>query len=180
MSHLVAKILLALLMFPVAVVLYCSVVIRWEQSWGYGSIFWPAGGIVWAFVAVYWTLLWRKSVRWTPFRLLVPAIAAIGGIFLAIIQWLTPFNAWERSDYVILLSILLPALWLIATILCWTETKAERVARLAASGLTSVTCPTCGYNLTGLTEARCPECGARFTLDELFATQRDSAAGDVE
>ena len=64
-----------------------------------------------------------------------------------------------------------------ATVLIWREKPHERIERLALTGREAVCCPVCGYNLTGLTEARCPECGARFTLDQLIATQpqRDRA-----
>jgi hypothetical protein len=71
------------------------------------------------------------------------------------------------------------SLWLIATVLIWRETPAERAKRISASGRSTVTCPTCGYNLTGLSESRCPECGSKFTLDELLASQPHTA-GEIE
>jgi hypothetical protein len=67
--------------------------------------------------------------------------------------------------------ILAIVLWLIATVLIWRETPAERALRLAASPASAIACPNCGYNLTGLTESRCPECGSKFTLNELLASQ---------
>jgi hypothetical protein len=74
-------------------------------------------------------------------------------------------------------TVLAPLLWLIATVLIWRETPAERGRRLHAAGRSGVSCPTCGYNLTGLSESRCPECGTRFTLDELMAAQPAVVAG---
>jgi predicted amidophosphoribosyltransferase len=65
-----------------------------------------------------------------------------------------------------------PIVWVLATVILWRETAAERLARM--SRLVShptVLCPVCGYNLSGLREARCPECGGSFTLDELAASQ---------
>jgi hypothetical protein len=65
-----------------------------------------------------------------------------------------------------------PIVWVLATVLVWRETSAERVARMSnLVSNPSVVCPFCGYNLSGLREARCPECGASFTLDALAASQ---------
>jgi hypothetical protein len=70
--------------------------------------------------------------------------------------------------------------WIIATIVVWRETPAERAARISRAGADALVCPTCGYNLTGLREARCPECGAQFTLNELLAAQPGRADAEVE
>ena len=65
-----------------------------------------------------------------------------------------------------------PIVWVLATVLLWRETNAERVARMSnLIGNPTVVCPFCGYNLSGLREARCPECGNSFTLDQLAASQ---------
>ena len=66
---------------------------------------------------------------------------------------------------------------LLATVLIWRETPHERVERLSQLGTAGVCCPICGYNLTGLSTAQCPECGAKFTLDQLMATQPRERAG---
>jgi uncharacterized paraquat-inducible protein A len=184
MSRLVARILFCMFMFPVGVVVYCSTIITMERTdWGFWS-YWRsgefeiAGVVVFAFVAAYWTLLWRKSVRWTPKRILVPIAAALVGIG---VETLAEFiESYDREAHLILLAILVPALWLIATVYYWRETPAERASRFTASGRSNVACPTCGYNLTGLSEARCPECGAKFTLDELLASQPAQVAGEIE
>ena len=50
---------------------------------------------------------------------------------------------------------LVPIVWVLATVLLWRETPAERLARM--SNLVTnptVLCPVCGYNLSGLREAR--------------------------
>lgn len=64
-----------------------------------------------------------------------------------------------------------PIAWVLATVLIWRETPAERMERISAAGGDAVCCPICGYNMTGLHESRCPECGSKFTLDQLLAGQ---------
>jgi hypothetical protein len=66
---------------------------------------------------------------------------------------------------------IVPILWILATVILWRETPAERLARMAQLSDAGIFCPICGYNLSGLREARCPECGATFTLDQLAAAQ---------
>src|SRR2546423_2402113 len=65
---------------------------------------------------------------------------------------------------------IVPIVWVLATVLIWRETPAERIARMSILG-GKVECPLCGYDLSGLREARCPECGSIFTLDQLVASQ---------
>lgn len=188
MSRLVARILLCVLMFPLAVVVYCSIMLNldrlnpWQWSYPYSEIFsfLTAGLGTLAFVVVYWSMLWRKAIQWTlRRRLAAVASASVGVIILAIAQWiLTDSGDWQVK--IVLLDILIPALWLISTVYYWQETPAERAGRLGASGRENISCPTCGYNLTGLTEARCPECGTKFTLDELLAAQPGQAVAEIE
>ena len=73
-----------------------------------------------------------------------------------------------------------PLLWLVATTFLWRETAVERAQRLGATAECAITCPNCGYNLTGLTDTRCPECGARYTLNELLASQPGKQMQEVE
>ena len=136
------------------------------------SILWA---VVYAFVATYWILLWRSTVRWTRARVLNTALAgllaiggggAIAGAVIAISR-LIPYGI-----AMLLGGGSVPIVWVLATVILWRETPAERLARM--SNLVSnptVLCPVCGYNLSGLREARCPECGGNFTLDELAASQ---------
>jgi len=92
--------------------------------------------------------------------------AALGGFLAA---WLIPEYGWRSVWYV---GGLVPIVWVLATVLLWRETAAERLARMSKlASHPTMLCPFCGYNLSGLREARCPECGASFTLDELAASQ---------
>jgi hypothetical protein len=181
MSHLIARLLLSMLVFPLAGLVYTvALVIYFETAGRYGrDEGWVvAGAVTWAFVAVYWVLLWHKSVRWESGRVGITVIAAIvaavaGTIIGAICNTIERgFGSFVGSTSAILL-------WLVATCFLWRESPAERAERVGAGGRDGVVCPTCGYNLTGLKEPRCPECGSQFTLDQLFASQPSRAAAEL-
>jgi len=116
-----------------------------------------------------------NPASWNSDRLLSTVFAAVGAVIVATIAGLGAgalLSSSVRDGFTTFLGgILAIVLWLIATVLIWRETPAERAARLAASPASAVACPNCGYNLTGLTESRCPECGSKFTLNELLAAQ---------
>jgi hypothetical protein len=184
MSRLISQILLAILLFPLAGLLYfVVVVVYWESrnnwsrpSFDMGFVF--AGAIAWAFIAAYWMLLWRKSVRWTSNRtsatLICALVAAVAGVILGGLVHLV-----EDDVSYFVGTAAAPLLWQVGTILVWRESPAERAERLAgAAG--GVVCPTCGYNLTGLKGTRCPECGSEFTLDQLLASQPGKASAELE
>src|SRR5687768_14791629 len=92
MSRLIAQIMLSILLFPLAGLLYLVVYILYIES-NRGS--WTpyrnemalltAGATSWAFIACYWIALWRKSVRWTGERwgftlMCFVAAAVVGGV----------------------------------------------------------------------------------------------------
>jgi DNA-directed RNA polymerase subunit RPC12/RpoP len=190
MSRLVARILLSILMFPLAAMFFGFSVAAMEQllhGWGPGAVnreateFLAAGILTWLAVAIYWCLLWKSSVRWETWRVAGTAIASAGAFIVGACAGVAgvaimpgrpdpTFGTFVGSGVTILV-------WIAATIFVWRETTAERKARMKASSKSAITCPTCGYNLTGLSEARCPECGSRFTLDELIALQPDADGG---
>jgi hypothetical protein len=179
MSHLIARLLLSMLVFPLGGLVYTIAVVIVFSRRGYGNDEpWIVAGIVcWAFVAAYWILLWRSAVRWEGRvgTTLAAAIvcAVIGAVVGALCNTIERgFGAFAGTTSTILL-------WLVATCFIWRETPAERAQRLGVSGRDSVVCPTCGYNLTGLKEPRCPECGTQFTLDELLASQPSRAAAEL-
>jgi hypothetical protein len=196
MSRLIARILLAIFLIPLASLVYLvtfyvhdrmsrtgyAAYYRGEaypretlsrESWG----FLTGGAVSWAFIALWWFLLWRKSERWTGERigytLGVAVAVAIAGVALA-----SMIGSSDQSFGVFVGSAAAPMLWLVGSIFVWRETAGERAARAAQSpDRAAVACPTCGYNLTGLREARCPECGSQFTVDQLLAAQRASGGG---
>jgi len=188
MSRLIARILLAVIMFPFAAILYFGVFVfleeRLRHAGGYSPAYYLSNAIVsgssmWLFVASYWTLVWRRSVKWTPARrirtLLVAGVAVITGLVAGMLT-----GAFDSGLGAFVGSILAAMLWLLGTILAWRETDSEQMQRQSRSAVATVICPACGYNLTGLHEARCPECGARYTLNELFAAQPNRTAAELE
>lgn len=192
MSRLVSRILLSIFIFPLAAVFYGLTGAIGESSLrgslNYGSreltVFFLADALTWAFVAVYWFLLWRASVQWTPRRVTATVVsfpAAVGAGLVAAVIFTAAVrsvgNDWSFGAFIGgVIGILL---WLVSTVFLWRETAAERASRLTGASKSAMTCPTCGYNLTGLSTSRCPECGSQFTLDELVALQ-PKAEVDIE
>jgi hypothetical protein len=84
MSHLLARIMLALLMLPLGTLAYVVVFVGADKSGGGFNAFVLADVVSGAFVAAYWVLLWRKFVAWTSRRLGVTAgaaaVAAVAGL----------------------------------------------------------------------------------------------------
>jgi len=180
MTATIARLILAMLILPatgaVFLLTFIAVVAR-RPGPGPPSVW--AVGIVWmivyTFVATYWILLWRSTVRWTRARVRNTALAGLlalaGGIGFAALL-VTVSGVIPLGIALLLGGGGVPIVWVLATVLVWRETAAERVARMSnLLGHPTVVCPFCGYNLSGLREARCPECGANFTLDELAASQ---------
>jgi hypothetical protein len=181
MTATIARLILAMLILPAtgAVFLLAFVAVLARSS-GVGP---PSPGdvlILWAVVytfdAAYWILLWRSTVRWTQARVRNTALAGLlavagGAAFASALFGMS--RALPSGIALLLGGGLVPIVWVLATVLLWRETPAERVARMSnlVAGKAAVFCPVCGYNLSGLREARCPECGGSFTLDALAASQ---------
>lgn len=134
----------------------------------------PVWAGVYAFIGLYWVLLWRPVVRWTRRRRLA-TILSIPITLAAGVAFGLGFQALARGSPGFLAMMVgggvPPIVWVLATVLIWRETPSERAARLARTGGDGVVCPVCGYNMTGLSESACPECGARYTLEALIAAQ---------
>lgn len=173
MSRLVARLLLAMLLLPLSGGLVALAMIGFARRPAPPSpreitAMWA---VVYAFVGVYWLVLWRDGVRWTAARktrtLLAGMIAAMIGATIGV----TFGYALSPPKWTCYLvgGGMVPLLWLFMTIHIWRETPHERMKRLSIRGDHAVSCPHCGYNMTGLGEARCPECGSIYTLDELWA-----------
>ena len=183
MSRLVARILLSIFLFPLAGIVYLVSFVfaarlsaprfygRLDEAW----LFLGSSLGTWLFVAGYWVLLWRGSVRWDSRRSIGAILAAVAtagaGFFVGLVITivLPPYANGAFGTFVGGLVAIM--LWVVATVILWRDTPTERAQRARASSRSTIVCPTCGYNLTGLSESRCPECGSKFTLDELIALQ---------
>lgn len=185
MSRLIAQIMLAILLFPLAGLAYFIIFVVWVESnsnWSPDRTnigFLVAGVLSWAFVATYWIFLWRKSILWTAERRTFTALAALaaavaGGVLGAVV-----YRVEDELGFFVG-TVAAPLLWQVGTILVWRETDAERAARLSKQGVSEIACPTCGYNMSGLKGTRCPECGSEFTLDALIAGQPAMRQAEVE
>ena len=89
MSRLIAKILLTILLFPLAAVAYIVLFVvfqSWPDTDERGASLY-AGLLVWVFLAIYWWLLWRKSVHWTAARLSLTAAAVLAAALAGVIVW---------------------------------------------------------------------------------------------
>ena len=92
MSRLLSRIMLAFLMLPLASMLYLITVLvfddgNWVRSTELELFF--ANLITATFVAVYWILLWRSTVRWTGSRIRLSLLAvvawALGGLVVGVL-----------------------------------------------------------------------------------------------
>lgn len=182
MTRLVARLLLAMLIVPICGAIVVGFFAIWFTSNSPPGVFsllamWTT---VYAVVAAYWMLLWRRIVRWTPARVAATIAAAIAALLFSAAVAAALHSSFARQGAppfdILIAGGFAPIIWVVATILIWRESPAERAARLAHN-TASVSCPVCGYNLTGLAEARCPECGGAFTLDQLFAAQESRDTG---
>lgn len=180
MSRLVARILLAILIVPLAAMVFVMsmvLLVRGGPTLGTVVAVWLLTDFV---CATYWILLWRPVVRWTQRRVLlttlsVPA-ALLFGVVVAVVLRATYGRPSEPMPEMASGAISALA-WLVTTVLIWRESPAERAQRHARDGPETVACPVCGYNLTGMRELRCPECGTRFTIDELLRSQPERDRG---
>ncbi len=122
-----------------------------------------------------WILVWRSEVSWTPHRRLMtavsPILAAVPGTLIVIVMQLLESHNIDELTAIFGVMVWAPC-WIGCTAVVWRETRVEREERLKMQGIGALVCPTCGYSMMGLRESRCPECGSRFTLDQLYASQK--------
>lgn len=180
MSQLVARLLLAIMVFPISIVLFVLSLFAYTRgnapTLGTASGAWAT---VLSFIALYWLWVWKDVVRWTRWRRLLTLIAGAGAIgFSAAVAILINDAIQVPGAAVMLSGTLAPIAWVFSTILIWRESRAERMERVRNESAGAVSCPLCGYNLTGLREARCPECGGQFTLQDLLHCRSQAHAED--
>ena len=178
MTRTVARLILAMLLLPCTGAVFLLLML---------TLIAPVGGppsvarlmlmwfLLYAFVGTYWVVLWHDMVTWTR-RRVVQTLAASAGSLLVAATLVVLTLVFGRGGVPTPIAVLIgggtvPITWVLATVLIWRETAAERLGRLTAGGMPALACPLCGYNLAGLSEARCPECGASFTLEQLMLSR---------
>src|SRR3954462_14321334 len=137
MSATIARLILAMLILPatgaVFVLTFLAVLAR--SGGGAPPSVWAVlivWMVVYTFVATYWILLWRSTVRWTRERVWKTAVAGAaavaGGAALAFAAILISRSQIPPGIAMLLGGGTVPIVWVLATVLLWRETAAERVA----------------------------------------------------
>jgi hypothetical protein len=176
MTQIVARLVLAMLLFPIAGGAFLLILVSQIRGAGPPSVIGVVTncGIVFGFVVVYWFTLWRSVVRWSARRIFRTVVATILSVVAASAGGAVFSAVNPRVPHQVAIMVaggFVTLLWLLLTVLLWRETAPERMERLAKQGSLAISCPICGYSLSGLTLARCPECGTSFTLDQLLAAE---------
>lgn len=182
MSILISRLMLAMLMFPLAGLVYTTMVVISDvanrpRAYPRNSMWIIAGMTTWAFIAIYWTLLWRRAVKWSGQRMVMTLAAAAGSVLMGVLVGAVvraALGGRERDFSPFLTTTVTPLFWLVATCFLWRDVPGNELHEQG-----KVVCPTCGYDLRGLTTTRCPECGAQLTLDALIAGQPENADGEL-
>jgi hypothetical protein len=180
-SRLLARIMLALLMLPLAAMIYIFIALVFIELVSRRAdvvAFLLADVVTAAFVTIYWLRLWRGTVRWTPERRQRTTGVAVLSVIAGVLAGIPGGALIDDSFGIFFGGVTAILLWLAGTVFVWRETTTERADRLRGRGPDTLVCPVCGYNMTGLREALCPECGASFQINELLASQpqREGAA----
>jgi len=179
MNDLLRRILLSVIMLPLSTAILFTVLFMLIGQLKEEFAFIWAWIITFTFVVFYWLGVWRGAVKWTVRRKVRTLLAIPGSIVAGIAVSLVVFSLFMQEVVLLLAGCFAVSFWLLATILIWRETPAERTARLQATAGKAVFCPKCGYNMTGLHESCCPECGEQFTLDQLLAAQQPYRVEDL-
>ncbi len=127
MSHLVARILLAILMLPAAAMVYIVTFITALRTMpqNESGLFILGGSVMWAFIILYWLVLWIGIVRFTGTRIAVTLLVTIGALAAGLVIGLMG-STIERGMGPFIGSVAAPLCWLIAVIFVWRETAEER------------------------------------------------------
>lgn len=179
MTQIIARLILAMLMLPLAVIALAvsfAIVVAVAGKPEFTGII-VAWVVTDCFVVIYWIAIWRSAVKWNT-RRVQHTFAAVGVGIAAVacgVSGLLALGVIPLEPAVMFGSSLFPVTYVLATVFAWRESPEERLDRMRMLGPQTVACPICGYNLTGMREARCPECGAVFTLDELLMAQPNDA-----
>jgi hypothetical protein len=129
MSRLVARILLSLLVFPLALVCFFAATLTMfeiNRARDEDAVFFVSTLAALGLTFIYWTLLWRKSVRWTPKRQFAPYGIAVLCVVIATVATGAMARHIEWPPFFMLTGLAAMIAWLMATIFLWQETPLER------------------------------------------------------
>src|SRR5688572_10959555 len=143
MSPTISRILLTIVLFPLAGILnFIAYIMVDDHLDSVPEVLVPVL-ITCAFVVSFWLLLWRKTVTWTRRRVRGTLIAAAAAVLAAaavgvIVAFTVPYSADDVAVWVG--CALMPLLWIAGTLRVWRETDEERSDRLAGLGAGAVVC----------------------------------------
>lgn len=181
MTRLLSRILLGILMVPLAIAIFFSVMVPSAAEFEFPYALLCSYAAVALFVIYYWLKLWRGDIRWTARRIHATWLSALAALILGcligiaityLFASINRYGSFIWDMFIIFAGLWTILLWLVFTVVLWRETPAERDERIRQCAGDVLFCPKCGYNMTGLYESRCPECGTRYTLDQLAAAQK--------
>ena len=178
MSHLLSRLLLAVVSIAAAPAAYFCVFIVVEHEWLNRDVlaFLATDVIIAVLFTICWIAIWAPQVTWTHTRRRLTACSLPASVVAASALGLALALLSDADELGIIVGgMAWIVIWMAGTILIWRETGAERAARMRDIATGTVCCLRCGYNMTGLHEARCPECGTQYTLNELLAAAAESA-----
>ena len=183
MTKLIVRLILSTMLLPLAVVLFIGMtVVMSQMTRGPGPwvllFIWI---IEFLFISIYWYVLWKPVVNWTPSR----RRGTIAVIILSLVAGLV-FGAFilvsigELEGAIGIGGIAPPLTFLLGTLAVWKETEEERSGRLQLLEGRPIECPGCGHDMRGLNSTTCPECGLTMNLQELLYSQTGFDSHSIE
>lgn len=149
MTRLIARLILAMLILPVAGALFVFLFIVLMSAGRTPSLFRVLAfwAVIYLFVVVYWVLLWRSVVRWTRQRVVRTVLAMALALVFGTMFGAGLMEVGLGRDKELALFVgggVVPMVWVLATVLIWRETPSERIERISLAGREAVCCPICG------------------------------------
>ncbi|MAT81438.1 MAG: hypothetical protein CMJ29_07315 [Phycisphaerae bacterium] len=182
MTKLIARLIMATMLFPLGVIVFIAMIaVASTFTRGPSSLtFLLIWFVEYLFTGVYWIMLWKPIVKWTPQRVSLTGLVAIislaiGFVFMGIILAFTR----DLEPAIALGGLAPPVSFLLLTIWVWQEREDERLERLSRAEGIPIECPGCQYDMRGLKTTLCPECGSSPTLHQLYAGQKSHDAYEI-
>ena len=183
MTKLIVRLILSTMLLPLAVVLFIGMMLvasLMTRSPGVGLIIFIFA-VEFFFISIYWYLLWRPVVHWTPRRksgtVLTAGLSIFAGLLFTGVIWVVVGDLEVAIGFG---GIAPPLTFLLGTLAVWKETDEERSGRLQLQEGRPIECPGCGHDMRGLNSTTCPECGLTMNLQELLYSQTGFDSHSIE